>query len=58
MYTYMCKCTFISVTIKNVKHLHSLTGNQATIFLILGLQISWPEKQVGRSGKKKKKKSK
>ena len=26
----------------------------ATIFLFLGLRISWPEKRVGRSEKKKK----
>ena len=32
--------------------------NKATIFLFLGLWISWPEKRVGRSGKKKKKNSK
>ena len=28
---------------------------KATIFLFLGLRISWPEKRVGRSEKKKKK---
>ena len=27
--------------------------SKATIFLFLGLRISWPEKRVGRSGKKK-----
>ena len=31
-------------------------GTKATIFLFLGLRISWPEKRVGRSEKKKKKK--
>ena len=30
--------------------------DKATIFLFLGLRISWPEKRVGRSEKKKKKK--
>ena len=30
--------------------------SKATIFLFLGLRISWPEKRVGRSEKKKKKK--
>ena len=30
--------------------------HKATIFLFLGLRISWPEKRVGRSEKKKKKK--
>ena len=28
--------------------------SKATIFLFLGLRISWPEKRVGRSEKKKK----
>ena len=31
---------------------------KATIFLFLGLRISWLEKRVGRSEKKKKKKFK
>ena len=33
----------------------NILGSQATIFLFLGLRISWRQKRVGRSEKKKKK---
>ena len=40
------------------KHSPHKLHNKATIFLFLGLRISWPEKRVGRSGKKQKQNSK
>ena len=52
---YICHMLLYRFALQHPDPMHP-TKHKATIFLFLGLRISWPEKRVGRSEKKKKKK--